>query len=100
MTQKNNNKISVFTQIQSNWKWITILFACGGAGFWMGKYYSAISFNSKISELENQKQLQIIESRERSLELWEKYRTEIMNLENENSILQTKIHAYENGKKR
>jgi len=98
--RKNNKKISILSQIQSNWGWITILLACGGAGFWLGQYNTAINLNAKINELENQNQLHIIDLREKNLELWEKYQNDIIDLKKENSILQTKINIYKNEKAR
>ena len=89
---KNKTRTSFLTQIQENWKWIAVLLACGGAGFWQGKFYAEIELSTKILE----KQLIIIELREKNLEQMEKFQNQIMDLKNENYKLQ--IKSYENEK--
>ena len=97
MQKKNNKtKLSIIIQIQENWKWITILLACCSMGFFMGKTFAGIMFDVKIKELEIQNQLQIIELKEKNLELRGKYVNEVIDLKNEVKRLQEKIKSYEN----
>ena len=94
--QKLNKKtVPIKIQIQENWKWVTILFACVSAGFWFGKYFTEMKLNAKIKELENQIQLQIIESETKNLKLMKEYINDIMDLKNEINKLQIKSYEHE-----
>jgi hypothetical protein len=96
--KRNNKRINSLSQLQSNWKWITILVSCIVCGFYAGNYYAEINLDAKIREIENQKQIQHIECREKILDLRENYQKEVMDLKNENNRLQTKIDDCRNGK--
>ena len=107
MKQKRRDKIidrkssndadsSLRDKIIYNWKWIAILLFCVTTGFALGKCSSDNTLNAKINSLENQKQLEIIKSRERTLELRERYINEINHLRRENNRLQMIIDRNEN----
>jgi hypothetical protein len=67
---------------------VTIIIACIGAGFAFGIHYEKIELAAKIRELENQNQIQLIEYREKIIDIKEQYQKEIFDLKIENNKLQ------------
>jgi hypothetical protein len=62
---------------------IALLSACLAGGFAVGKYYGEIQSEAKIRDIENQKNLQSAECREKNLELREIYQNQVLDLKNE-----------------
>ena len=77
---------------------VTLLFTCIGAGFAFGRYYERIELDAKMRELENQKQIQLIEYREKIIELKEQNQKELFDLRVENNKLQLIINNNEDEK--
>jgi len=94
MAKKAENKTFIEKYFGSFGGAITIIFACLGGGFAVGKYYEKIELDAKIREIENQQQFQIVEYREKIFEL----QKEVIDLKNENLKLQLTNKNNENEK--
>jgi hypothetical protein len=75
---------------------VTIILTCVSAGFAFGRYYERIELAAKMRELENQKQIQLIEYRKKIIDIKEQYQKEIFDLKTENNKLQLKTNKNEN----
>ena len=81
--KKNNTKPRALIGLQENWGWIAIVLFCLSAGFGFGKYYTTTIYNVKMSKIENENHLRIIEIREEKLEQMKRFQDEITDLKNE-----------------